>query len=350
MRFRNSAASRAGQLLFVGFPGATAPEVLLECVREGRIGGVVLFRRNLETPEQLRELIGSLLSAAPADAPLLVAIDQEGGRVQRLQEPWTEWPPMRRVAARGDPTKTAAVAAALARELRELGIGLDFAPVVDVDTNPANPVIGDRAFAATADEVARHAAAFVTALQAGGVAACAKHFPGHGDTAQDSHQELPRLDHDLERLRRVELPPFRAAIRAGVASVMTAHVLLPRLDAELPATLSPAVLGLLREELGFDGVVFSDDLEMRAVADRFPIGERVLGALRAGVDALLVCSDVALWREALGVLEAAKPALLAPSLRRVAALKARFGGDATSFFASTGPPYEEHRRLARELA
>ena len=350
MNSKKSVASRAGQLLFVGFPGTSAPEVLLKCVREGRVGGVVLFLRNVESPEQVRELIGSLLSAAPSDAPLLVAIDQEGGRVQRLREPWTEWPPMRRVATRGDPTKTAAVAAALARELRELGIGLDFAPVADVDTNPANPVIGDRAFGATPEEVGRHVRAFVTALQAGGVAACAKHFPGHGDTAQDSHHELPRLDHDLERLRRVELPPFRAAIEAGVASVMTAHVLLPRLDPSLPATLSPAVLRLLREELGFDGVVFSDDLEMRAVADRFPLGERVLGALRAGVDALLVCSDVALWREALAVLEAAPPALLAAPLRRVAALKARFGGDATSFFGATGPPYEEHRRLARELA
>ena len=158
MNSKKSVASRAGQLLFVGFPGTSAPEVLLKCVREGRVGGVVLFLRNVESPEQVRELIGSLLSAAPSDAPLLVAIDQEGGRVQRLREPWTEWPPMRRVATRGDPTKTAAVAAALARELRELGIDLDFAPVVDVDTNPANPVIGDRAFGATPEEVGRHVA------------------------------------------------------------------------------------------------------------------------------------------------------------------------------------------------
>ena len=350
MSFGNSGGGRAGQLLFVGFPGTSAPGELVECVREGRVGGVVLFRRNVESPEQVRALIAALRRAAPAEAPLLVAIDQEGGRVQRLREPWTEWPPMRRVAAHGEPAKTAAVAAALARELRELGIGLDFAPVVDVDTNPANPVIGDRAFAAAPEEVARHAAAFVAALQAGGVAACAKHFPGHGDTAQDSHHELPRLDHDLERLRRVELPPFRAAIRAGVASVMTAHVLLPCLDADRPATLSPAALRLLRQELGYDGVVFSDDLEMRAVADRFPIGERVLGALQAGVDALLVCSDVALWREALAVLEAAPPALLTAPLRRVAALKARFAGTAVPALASSGPPYEDHRRLARELA
>lgn len=339
-----------GQLLFVGFAGLRAPDPLLDCVRAGRIGGVVLFARNFETPAQARELVASLHAAAPAGLPLLVAVDQEGGRVQRLRRPWTEWPPMRRVGERDDPAATAAVATALARELRELGIGLDFAPVVDVDTNPANPVIGDRSFGRTPEQVSRHARAFVEALQAGGVAACAKHFPGHGDTAQDSHHELPRLDHDLARLRAVELPPFRAAIEAGVASVMTAHVLLPRLDAEHPATLSRAALALLRDELGYDGVVFSDDLEMRAVADRFPIGERVLGALRAGVDALLVCSDMALWREALRVLEAAPAALLDAPLRRVAALKGRFAAAAAPPLAPTGPPYESHLALARSLA
>lgn len=339
-----------GQLLCVGFPGTRPPDALLDRVREGRIGGVVLFARNLETPAQARELVASLHAASPAGLPLLVAVDQEGGRVQRLRRPWTEWPPMRRVAERDEPAATAEVAAALARELRELGIGLDFAPVVDVDTNPANPVIGDRSFGRTPEQVSRHARAFIEALQAGGVAACAKHFPGHGDTAQDSHHELPRLEHDLARLRAVELPPFRAAIEAGVASVMTAHVLLPRLDAEFPATLSPAALALLRDELGYDGVVFSDDLEMRAVADRFPIRERVLGALRAGVDALLVCSDMALWYEALRALEAAPPALLEAPLRRVAALKARFAGASAEPLVATGPPYEAHQQLARSLA
>jgi beta-N-acetylhexosaminidase len=344
-------AERPGQLLFVGFPGTRPPALVTQRVREGRVGGVVLFRRNVQEPAQLRELVAELREAAPPGAPLLVAIDQEGGRVQRLRAPWTEWPPMRRVAARGGVPATRAVAAALARELHDLGIQLDFAPVVDLDTNPANPVIADRSFGASPAQVGRHAAAFVEALQAGGVAACAKHFPGHGDTTQDSHHELPRLAHDLARLRRLELTPFRAAIRAGVASVMTAHVLFPALDAERPATLSPSVLRLLREELGFDGVVFSDDLEMRAVADRFPIGEGVVLALRAGVDALLVCSDEALWQRALGALEAAPVPLLEAPLRRVAALKARFAGGArASGVAVAGPPYEAHRRLAQELA
>ena len=340
-----------GQLLFVGFPGTRLPDALAARIGEGRIGGVVLFQRNLADPAQARELVAALHAAAPPGAPLLVTVDQEGGRVQRLRAPWTEWPPMRRLGARNQPERTAAVARAIARELRDLGIGLDFAPVVDVDTNPANPVIGDRSFARTPEEVALHARHFILSMQAEGVAACAKHFPGHGDTAQDSHLELPRLEHDLERLRRVELPPFRAAIEAGVASVMTAHVLLPRLDPARPATLSPAALGLLREELGFDGVVFSDDLEMRAVADRFSPAERVLGALRAGVDGLLICSDEALWGEALRLLESAPDALLERALARVRALKARFAGAGLRAAASPGaPPYEAHRRLAAELA
>jgi beta-N-acetylhexosaminidase len=337
----------AGQLLFVGFTGRAPPPLVLERVREGRVGGVVLFKRNVETPEQLRGLVAALRGAAPPGLPLLVALDQEGGRVQRLRGPWTEWPAMRNVAEADDPSLTARFAAALARELREAGFELDFAPVVDVDTNPANPVIGDRSFARTPGEVGRHASAFVAALQAGGVAACAKHFPGHGDTAQDSHHELPRLDHDLARLRSVELPPFRAAIEAGVASVMTAHLLIPALDPTLPATLSPRALALLREELGYDGVVFSDDLEMRAVADRFSIEDRVELALRAGVDALLVCSDVALWARALAHLESLPPTLLADPLRRVAALKARFARGALS--DSGGPPYPEHLALAAAL-
>ncbi len=340
-----------GQLLFVGFPGTRLPEELAARIAEGRIGGVVLFKRNLDTPAQARELVAALHAAAPPEAPLLVTVDQEGGRVQRLRSPWTEWPPMRRLGARNDPARTGAVARAIARELGDLGIGLDFAPVVDVDTNPENPVIGDRSFARTPEEVALHARHFILSMQAEGIAACAKHFPGHGDTAQDSHLELPRLDHDLERLRRIELPPFRAAIEARVASVMTAHVLVPRLDPERPATLSPDALALLRQELGFEGVVFSDDLEMRAVADRYSPAQRVLGALRAGVDVLLVCSDAAQWNEALRVLEAAPDALLERGLARLRVLKARYAGaDARLAATSDGPPYEAHRRLAAELA
>jgi beta-N-acetylhexosaminidase len=337
-----------GQLLFAGFEGTQLPEDLARLVREGRVGGVVLFARNLRDPDQVRALVAELHGLAPGDTPLCVAIDQEGGRVQRLRAPWTEWPPMRRLGERDDLAETARVAHALARELADLGIDLDFAPVVDVDTNPQNPVIGDRSFGREPERVARHARAFIEAMQAAGVAACAKHFPGHGDTHEDSHVALPRVDHPLARLREVELVPFRAAARAGVASMMTAHVLLPCFDPRVPATLCGAAIELLRGEIGYDGVVFGDDFEMAAVAKHFPPREATRRALEAGVDALLVCSRADVQGLVLAELEALPTGLLEPGLRRVAALKRRFSGGR---LAGPGtPPYPEHARLAAELA
>jgi beta-N-acetylhexosaminidase len=337
-----------GQLLFAGFAGTELPEDLARLVRAGRVGGVVLFARNVASPEQLRALVAELHDRAPADAPLTVSIDQEGGRVQRLRAPWTEWPPMRRLGERGSPADSEAVARALGRELADQRLDLDFAPVADVDTNPANPVIGDRSFSRDPEEVARHAVAFVRGLQAEGVAACAKHFPGHGDTHVDSHLDLPRVEHDRERLARVELAPFRAVAAAGVASMMTSHVCLTRLDPDLPATLSPRVLALLREEIGFDGLLFSDDLEMRAIADRFAPGEVTRGALAAGVDALLVCSRADLRDQVLAALESAPDQLLEASLARMAAFKRVWAGGLRG--AGGSPPYAAHRDLATRLA
>ncbi|HJO24119.1 MAG: beta-N-acetylhexosaminidase [Myxococcota bacterium] len=341
-------AWRPGQLLFAGFEGTRAPRDLLGLVREGRVGGVILFARNLEGPEQVRQLVAEFHASAPAAHPLMVAIDQEGGRVQRLRAPWTEWPPMRTVGEHDRPSHTRALGTALGRELADLGIGLDFAPVVDVDTNPDNPVIGDRSFAGTAEAVGRHAAALIAGLQGTGVAACAKHFPGHGDTQVDSHKELPRVAHAIERLRAVELPPFRAAIEADVASVMTAHVVMEALDPELPATLSPKVLGLLRHEIGFDGVVFSDDLEMAAVANHHTPGDAVRLALEAGCDALLTCCRTDVRNATLAALEALPDRLLEHPARRIAALKARYGGGTKS--SDVLPPYAAHTELASQLS
>jgi beta-N-acetylhexosaminidase len=339
-------SAEPGQLLFCGFDGTEVPGDLAELVSAGRIGGVVLFARNLEGPEQVRALTTRLHALAPPGAELLIAIDQEGGRVQRLRDPWTEWPAMREVGDLDDTSSTEALARALARELADLGIYLDFAPCVDVHTNPANPVIGDRSFGRDPERVARHAAHFIEAMQAEGVAACAKHFPGHGDTATDSHLELPRLDHDLARLRAVELVPFRAAVAAGVASVMTAHVLFPAIDPDRPATTAPDVMALLRRELGYQGLVFSDDLEMKAVADHHTPEALVRGCVAAGVDALLVCRSAALRDEVLAHLEATPGAALAPGLARMARLKARFPRRAS---APAGPPYPAHARLACRL-
>jgi beta-N-acetylhexosaminidase len=340
-------AQQPGQLLFVGFEGARVPHDLGALISQGRVGGAVVFERNVESPSQLRALVDDLHGRAPAEAPLTVAIDQEGGRVQRCREPWTEWPPMRRLGERGSLDDTRAVAGALGRELADLRIDLDFAPCVDVDGGPGEAVIGDRSFAHAPEAVARHAAAFVEALQREGVAACAKHFPGHGDTVADSHLELPHLDRDLERLRSVDLVPFAAAAAAGVASVMTAHLLLPRLDPALPCTLSPVAMGLLRGEIGFDGLVFGDDLEMKALADHFAPEDIPRRALEAGVDALLVCRRADLRDAVLAALEALPDPLVEPGLRRVAAFKRRYSGGRRA--SGGAPPYPEHRALAERL-
>jgi beta-N-acetylhexosaminidase len=275
-------------LLCVGFDGISPSAEVLELVRRG-VYGVILFGRNVESAEQVAELSATLKRAA--GRPLLVTIDQEGGRVARLRarHGFTELPPMRALGELGDERTAFDVGALLGAELRAVGIDQDFAPVVDVDTNPANPVIGDRSLGRDPERVGRLGAALARGLQSRGVAACAKHFPGHGDTSQDSHVDLPRLSHPLERLEAVELAPFKALSRAGVASVMTAHVIFEALDPVRPATLSPSVMGLLRGSCAFDGPALSDDLEMKAVAAHFPLEEVVPGAVAAGVDGLLVC-------------------------------------------------------------
>lgn len=338
-----------GQLLFVGFHGLEPPPELAQLIREGRVGGVVLFSRNIGTPEQVRTLTRTLHDLAPADAPLTVALDQEGGRVQRLRDPWTRWPPMRSLG--GAPLQhTRNFARALSLELLDAGFDLDFAPVVDVDSNPDNPVIGDRSFGRDAQLVGRHAAAQIEVMQELGVAACAKHFPGHGDTDLDSHFALPRLDLSRDQLDRRELAPFRAAIAAGVASVMSAHVLFPKLDPKRPATLSPEVMGVLREDLGYDGLVITDDIEMKAIADHFSVEDRSLGALRAGLDVILTCSAADLRDEVLSKLERAPDTLVEHALHRVVAFKEAYGRSLSVVpLTEAGPPFPSHQALAEQL-
>jgi beta-N-acetylhexosaminidase len=287
---------RVGERFMVGFDGHAASPDVKRMIRDYGVGHVILFERNVDGPEQVADLVRELQSVA-RDAghslPLLVAVDQEGGRVARLREPWTIWPPMRAVGRTGSEEIARRVGAALAAELLACGIRYDFAPDVDVDTNPQNPIIGDRSFGDDAGLVGRLGAALVRGLQEGGVAACAKHFPGHGDTDVDSHLELPAVDHARRRLDEVELPPFRKAIEAGVATIMTAHVLVRTLDDTVPATLSRRVVdGLLRREMKYDGVIVSDDLEMKAVATHWGVGPGAVKAAQAGCDLLPVCSSV----------------------------------------------------------
>ncbi len=279
----------AGRVLIVGFPERALTPGQAALAARGALGGVIVFKRNLGALPEVADLVSSVRGHWPAgDAPL-VAVDQEGGKVARLGAPVLRLPPMRALAAHDDPDLLRRAARTLGGQLRALGIGVDFAPVLDVDTNPDNPIIAERAFGRTADEVIRLGLAFADGLADAGVVACGKHFPGHGDTDLDSHLALPRIAHDRARLDAVELPPFRAC-RGRVPMIMTAHVVFETLDPGVPATLSRRVItGLLRGALGYDGVIVSDDLDMKAVAAHWGVAESAVRAIDAGCDALLVC-------------------------------------------------------------
>ena len=258
----------AGQIAIAGFSGHSIPAGLKALAREFDLGGVIFFARNIESPEQVAELSREAQELA-RELPLWVSVDQEGGRVARLKSPFTLWPPMQTLGRSGNDELAARFARALAAELKAVGISMDYTPVLDVATNPKNPVIGDRSLAERAEDVARLGSVIIRTLQDEGIAASGKHFPGHGDTSVDSHFELPLVEHPPDRLEAVELVPFRAAIEAGVASIMTAHILIPALDEERPATLSSTIVdGLLKQQLGYDGLVLSDDRELAELNER----------------------------------------------------------------------------------
>lgn len=280
---------QAAGCLLASFPGHTVPDWVREWIERG-LGGIVLFADNVADRDQLAALTSEL--RAERDE-LVVAIDEEGGDVTRLEAgTGSSYPGNLALGSIDDVELTRAVAGAIAGELIAVGVTLNLAPVADVNSNAQNPVIGVRSFGSDPELVARHVAAFVAATQERGVAACAKHFPGHGDTATDSHLALPVVEAGREELFAVPLVPFRAAVEAGVAAVMTAHLLVRALD-PAPATLSKTlVTGLLRGELGFEGVVVSDALEMRAVSATVGIEEGAVAALAAGVDALCIGHDV----------------------------------------------------------
>lgn len=281
----------AGQVLVAGYPEGGPPSPILDALADDSLAGVILFKRNLaDGPHGAARQIRRLADAASRTP--LVAIDQEGGRVQRLRAPVLELPPMRALGDRDDVALTRRAARVLGRQLAAIGFNVDFAPVLDVATNEDNRVIGDRSFGADPHRVARHGVAFARGLRDAGVLACGKHFPGHGDTVEDSHFTLPALLHDMARLDAIELVPFRAAV-GEVGSVMTAHIVFRALDPDRPATLSyEVVTGLLRERLGYDGLIVSDDLEMKAIADHWSTGGAAVEAIRAGCDLLLICSAV----------------------------------------------------------
>ena len=282
--------TKIAQMLMVGIGGHEFTRTEWEICRRHGFGGFILFSRNCRDLSQIRSLCGSL--STMADLPF-IAIDEEGGEVHRLPPPFTHFPAPAVIGRTGNPYLAERIGHATAAELALLGINLDFAPVLDVASNPKNRVIGNRSFGATPDQVIMIALAWSEGLRSSGIIPCGKHFPGHGSTDEDSHLALPVLAKSLTELRDVDLKPFRHACGSRIEALMTAHVVFPALDERLPATLSsPIVTGLLREQLGYQGVVFSDDMEMKAITANFDTEEAALLSVRAGVDVLLYCHDL----------------------------------------------------------
>jgi beta-N-acetylhexosaminidase len=324
---------KIGQMVMVGFNGKEPSLDVEELLRSSQVGGIIYFRRNLQEPSQVRRMSQRLqqMAAENGGIPLLISIDQEGGMVARIEEGVALMPGNMSIGATRDVQAAYEAAKWSAGDLLALGINMNFAPCVDVNNNAGNPVIGVRSFAEDAELTGDMGASAVAGYQEAGVAATAKHFPGHGDTANDSHTDLPLIPHDRERLERLELVPFRKAIAAGVDAIMTAHVLFPALEAErLPATLSKNVItGLLRGDLGYEGVIVTDCLEMNAIASYYGVAEGAVLAIEAGADMVLVSHTIEHQVQVLGALvEAVQSGRISEeridaSVARILALKDR---------------------------
>ena len=347
---------RLGDLFMLGFTDENFPFVE-NWAREEGLGGVILFTRNLGTPLAVAALTDRLRRLTP-ELPPLIAVDQEGGRVARLADPFTRWPPARALGVIGSDDLAFQVGRAMGAELAGAGFTMDMAPVLDVDTNAANPIIGDRSFGGDPALVGRLGGAFARGLTEAGILPVGKHFPGHGDTSADSHLTLPVVPHGRDRLLSVEVAPFRAAA-PHLPALMTAHVLYPALDAEHPATLSASILtDLLRREIGYDGLAISDDMEMAGIAARWPAGEAACRFLRAGGDLLLICHRPDVQREAIEAVRRAAargeipPARLEEARERIRRARAQAAAAAPRPRPPLPGPdgFPTHRALAARLA
>jgi len=280
----------------IGFEGTTLTAQVRDLLPGFPVGGVIFFSRNYSGKEQIRKLCAGLQEwnarMHPGSPPLFLGVDQEGGRVRRFGPPFSVAPPNRAWGKIDDPQKTEQGAMAVGGELRDAGININFAPVLDVDVNPDNPVIGDRSYGSDPALVARHGKAAIRGYRKAGVFPVGKHFPGHGRTSLDSHISLPHVNISMEQLKEVELVPFAGAIQEGLGMIMSAHVVYKGIDPAYPATFSSRILtGLLRQEMGYDGLVLTDDMEMGAVTGSYDFPEACLMAVEAGADILLICHN-----------------------------------------------------------
>lgn len=286
---------KIGQLVMIGIEGHELSESEAEFIVRNDIGGIILFSRNISSPKQVFDLcqqIQKLSKKTKSQAPFFIGVDNEGGRVARLKDGFTKWPPLAALGKIGSTSLAFKYSQSMGEELLATGINLNFAPCVDVLTNPKNTVIGDRSLNADPEEVAKMASALVRGYIKAGIIPCAKHFPGHGNTLVDSHEDLPKEQTDLETLKNRELIPFKKVFRSRLDMVMTSHILFEKVDPTFPATLSKTfVQTLLRDEYRFRGVVVSDDLDMKALTKNFSAEEIPIKALLAGVDLLLYCNE-----------------------------------------------------------
>ncbi|MGH7830679.1 MAG: beta-N-acetylhexosaminidase [Candidatus Binatia bacterium] len=348
---------KIGQMIMIGLQGEALTRGEMRLLQQSPLGGFILFRDNLKEPKQILSLCRSLWETGGIHPPF-IAIDQEGGKVHRLPAPFTHFPSAAALGRTGNTELGRRTGLAAARELSAVGINLNFAPVLDVNSNPSNPIIGERSFSPEPGVVTRLGWSYAEGLRKGGIIPCGKHFPGHGDTAQDSHLELPVVTRDKPSLAANELPPFTHACRNQIESIMTAHVLYPALDPKHPATLSPSIVAdLLRREIGYAGVVFSDDLDMKAISRTYSRGEAAILSIRAGVDVLLLCHDTEGAAKVLESLcqEAERDqeikTRIEESYERIKRLKERclrsFTGDPEELERSIGIP--DHKQLVAEI-
>lgn len=284
-----------GQHFFIGLKGLSLEPAEKKFIIENNIGGVILFGRNIQSPEQVHALcteVASLRHQMPNKTPLFISIDQEGGRVARIRAPLTVWPPLSKLGDIDNPTVSFHVMHRIGVELKALGINLDFAPCIDVFTNPKNTVIGDRAISSSVEKVTKHASALVRGFIKADVVPCVKHFPGHGNTLIDSHEDLPVENLSLNELENSSLQPFRKAFRSRADLVMLAHILFPQIDPDYPATLSEIfVKKILKENCKYRGLITTDDLGMKALTKHHTTEEIAIRAIQIGVDFLLYCND-----------------------------------------------------------
>jgi beta-N-acetylhexosaminidase len=275
-----------GQLFITGISGLELTDNEKEFIQKNNIGGVILFSHNYKDPAQLAELVNEIQTLRD-EYPLFISVDQEGGRVKRFKSHFTQFPSMNEVAKLDSPKLTFEVHKQMADELKVCGVNLNFSPCCDVWTNPNNKVIGDRSFGTKVVEVEKHVSAAIRGLHTGNVLACAKHFPGHGNTLKDSHFDLPFVKKSMEELKEVELAPFVKASKARVEFMMMAHLVVDAIDTELPCTLSKPAYDFLRDYLKYKNLIITDDMEMKAIEDNFTCEKAAIMALNAGVDILL---------------------------------------------------------------